>query len=158
MKKFKKAILSIMLLILSSVALYACSGVIEVRGKTFVYESVEISWGTANDEDKQSLFEEFLVTNENELLAVLKTRNNRNQRITTFGTDSTYTTVNTDNEVIDAGYYKQNEDIITLAETEEKLSQEENYILRANDKGYQVSDMLNSELSIYAVYQYVVKK
>lgn len=156
MKKTKKAILSVMLLILTVIMFTACSGVLEVRGKTFVYESVEINWGTANNEDKESIFEEFLVSNENELLAVLKTRNGRNERTTTFGTDSTYTTVNKDNEVLDSGYYKQDSDKVILAETEEQLSQEGNYILKVNEKGYQVSDLINSELSIYAVYQFVV--
>ena len=156
MKKTKNAILSMMLLVLTCVLVTACAGVIEVRGKTFVYDSVEINWGTASEEDKESIYEEFLVSNENELLAVLKTRNGRNERSTTFDTDSTYATVNKDNEVLDSGYYKQDSDKVILAETEEQLSQEGNYILRANEKGYQVSDMLNSELSIYAVYQYVV--
>ena len=156
MKKTKRAILSAMLLVLTLVMFTACSGVLEVRGKTFVYESVEINWGTANNEDKESIFEEFLVSNENELLAVLKTRNGRNERSTTFDTDSTYTTVNKDNEVLDCGYYKQDSDKVILAETEEQLSQEGNYILKVNEKGYQVSDLINSELSIYAVYQYVV--
>lgn len=156
MKKTKKAILSVMLLILTVIMFTACSGVLEVRGKTFVYESVEINWGTANNEDKESIFEEFLVSNENELLAVLKTRNGRNERTTTFGTDSKYATVNKDNEVLDSGYYKQDSDKVILAETEEQLSQEGNYILKVNEKGYQVSDLINSELSIYAVYQFVV--
>ena len=97
-----------------------------------------------------------LVSNENELKAVLKTRNGRNERSTTFGTDSTYTTVNKDNEVLDAGYYKQDSDKVVLAETEDKLSQEGNYVIKVNEKGYQVSDVINSEHSVYAVYQYVV--
>jgi hypothetical protein len=155
MKK-NRSILSIMLLVLAFVVFTACSGAIEVRGKTFVYESVKINWGTASDSDKETIYSEFLVNNENELLAVLKTRNGRNERSTTFSTDSTYTTVNKDNEVLDSGYYKQDSDKVILAETEEQLSQEGNYILKVNDKGYQVSDVLNSELSIYAVYQYVV--
>ena len=156
MKKTKNAILSMMLLVLTFVLLTACAGVIEVRGKTFVYESVEINWGTASEEDKESIFTEFLVSNENELLAVLKTRNGRNERSTTFGTDSQYTTVNKDNEVLDSGFYKQDSDKVILAESEDKLSQEGNYVLKVNEKGYRVSDLLNSELSIYAVYQYVV--
>lgn len=156
MKKTKKAILSAVLLVLTLVMFTACSGVLEVRGKTFVYESVEINWGTASEEDKESIFTEFLVSNENELLAVLKTRNGRNERSTTFGTDSKYTTVNKDNEVLDSGFYKQDSDKVILAESEDKLSQEGNYVLKINEKGYRVSDLLNSELSIYAVYQYVV--
>lgn len=156
MKKTKKTILSAVLLVLTLVMFTACSGVLEVRGKTFVYESVGINWGTASDDDKESIFTEYLVSNENELLAVLKTRNGRNERSTTFGTDSTYTTVDKDNKVLDSGYYKQDSDKVTLAETEDKLSQEGNYVLKVNEKGYQVSDLINSELSVYAVYQYVV--
>lgn len=156
MKRSRKVLLSIALILLSVIIVTACAGVIEVRGKTFVYESVKINWGTASEEDKESIYSEFLVSNENELLAVLKTRNGRNERSTTFGTDSTYTTVNKDNEILDSGYYKQDSDKVILAESEDKLSQEGNYILKANEKGYQVSDMINSELSVYAVYQYVV--
>ena len=129
---------------------------IEVRGKTFVYDSVQIDWGMANDEDKQALFDEFLVSNETELLNVLQTRNNRNERVTTFGTDSKYTTVNLDNEVLDSGYYKQDQDVITIAETEDGFSDDGNYTLKVNDKGYLTKDVLNSELNIFAVYQYVV--
>ena len=66
MKKTKRAILSAMLLVLTLVMFTACSGVLEVRGKTFVYESVEINWGTANNEDKENIFAEFLVSNEND--------------------------------------------------------------------------------------------
>ena len=156
MKKINNAIVCCMLLVLSAVLISACAGVIDVRGKTFVYESVSIDWGMATDENKNTVFEEFLVSNENELLAVLKTRNNRNGRVTTFGTDSTYTTVNKDNEILDAGYYKQDDDIITLAESQETLSNAGNYTLKANDKGYKVSDEINSEFSVFAVYQYVV--
>ena len=155
MKKINKAILCIAMLIMTSVMLVAC-GVIEVRGKTFVYDSVSIDWGRAKDEDKETLFEEYLVSNENELLNVLKTRNQRNSRITTFGTDSRYTTVNQDNEIIDSGYYKQDDEIITLAETEDGFADAGNYTLKANDKGYIATDKLNDELGIFARYQYVV--
>ncbi len=155
MNKLNKYITGMMVLIFMMLVT-ACAGVIEVRGKTFVYDSVEINWGTASEDDKNTIYEEFLVSNENELLAVLKTRNGRNERSTTFGTDSSYTTVNKDNEVLDSGFYKQDNDIVILAESEDKLSQEGNYTLKANEKGYQVMDQLNSDLSIYAVYQYVV--
>jgi hypothetical protein len=155
MKKTNKNILCAVVLMLSTIAMTAC-GMIEVRGKTFVYESVEIDWGMADDEDKQALYEEFLVSNETELLNVLKTRNNRNKRITTFGTDSKYTTVNLDNEILDSGFYKQDDDVVTLAETEEGFADDGNYTLKVNDKGYLTKDVLNSELSIFAVYQYVI--
>ena len=117
MDKFTRSILCTMLLVLSTIVITAC-GVMEVRGKTFVYDSVEIDWGLASEEDKQSVYDEFLVSNENELLNVLRTRNNRNQRITTFGTDATYTTIGKDGKILDKGYYKQDSDTVTLAETE----------------------------------------
>lgn len=155
MKKLKKYLTSIMLIILCSVALTAC-GVIEVRGKTFVYDSVSIDWGRAEDEQKQALFEEFLVSNETELLNVLKTRNQRNSRITTFGTDGRYITHNLNNEIIDEGYYKQDDEIITLAETENGFSNPGNFTLKANQKGYIANDKLNDEYDIFATYQYVL--
>ena len=157
MKNFNKTICCCMLLVLSSMLLMAC-GVLEVKGKSFEYESVSIDWGMAEDEDKTAIFEEFLVSNETELLNVLKTRNSRNQRVTTFGTDGKYTTVNGENEILDSGYYKQDDDVITLAETEDGLAKEGNFTLKANEKGYKVSDVLNSDLSVFAVYQYVVSE
>lgn len=156
MKRFNQLVCCALLLILSSVLLTAC-GVLDVRGKTFEYGNVTIDWGMADDEDKQAIYEEYLVSNENELLSVLKTRNGRNQRMTTFGTDGTYSTVNTDNEVLDSGYYKQDDDVVTLSETEDGFDNAGNYTLKVNDKGYKVSDTINSDLSIYAVYQYIVK-
>ena len=155
MKK-NKNILCVLLLVLTTVLMTAC-GVLEVRGKTFVYDKVEIDWGMAKDADKEALYEEFLVNNETELLNVLKTRNNRNKRVTTFGTDSKYTTVNLDNEVLDSGYFKQDDDVITLAESEDGFADSGNYTLKVTDKGYKVKDVLNSDLNIFAVYQYVVK-
>ena len=157
MNRRNKSIICAILLVLSTIVLTAC-GVIEVRGKTFVYDSVEIDWGLATDEDKQAIYDEFLVSNETELLNVLKTRNNRNQRVTTFGTDGTYSTVNGDNEVLDSGYYRQDNDVVTLAESEDKLSGDGNFTLKANDKGYLVSDQINSEFSVFAVYQFVANK
>ena len=156
MKKTNKNFLCAIVLALSTIALTAC-GMIEVRGKTFVYDSVEIDWGMADEEDKEALFEEFLVSNETELLNVLKTRNNRNKRVTTFGTDGKYSTVNLENEIIDSGFYKQDEDVVTLAETEDGFDADGNYTLKVNDKGYLTKDVLNSELNIFAVYQYVVE-
>ena len=156
MERTKKSILCALVLILTSIICTAC-GVIEVRGKTFSYDSVEIDWGLATDEDKQTIYEEFLVSNEAELLNVLKTRNNRDKRITTFETNGTYITINTDGEELDSGFYRQDNDIISLSETEDGFSEENVYKLKANDKGYQVSDKINSEFNVFAVYQYVVK-
>ena len=157
MKNFNKSICCCLLLLLTSLLFMAC-GVIDVKGKSFRYESVKIDWGMANDEDKQSVFEEFLVSNETELLNVLKTRNSRNQRVTTFGTDGKYKTVNGENQVLDSGYYKQDDDVITLADSEEGLSNEGNFTLKVNEKGYKVSDVINSDLSVFAVYQYVINE
>lgn len=155
MRRFNKFLVCVMLIILSAVALTAC-GVIEVRGKTFIYESVSIDWGRAEDEQKEAIFEEFLVSNETELLNVLKTRNQRNSRVTTFGTDGKYVTKNLDNEILDEGYYKQDDEIITLAETEDGFADAGNYTLKANDKGYIANDKLNDEYGIFARYQYVI--
>jgi hypothetical protein len=156
MNRKNSSILCAMLLILTTILLTAC-GVLEVRGKTFVYESVKIDWGMASEDDKEVVYEQYLVSNETELLAVLKTRNSRNERMTTFGTDGTYSTVNKDNEVLDRGYYRQDSDVITLADTEEGFANEGNFTLKANEKGYKVSDLINEEFSVFAVYQFVVK-
>lgn len=155
MKRINKYLISIMLVLLCSIAFTAC-GVIEVRGKTFEYESVSIDWGRAKDEQKEALFEEFLVSNETELLNVLKTRNQRNSRVTTFGTDGKYVTKNLNNEILDQGYYKQDDETITLAETEDGFADAGNYTLKANEKGYIANDKLNDEYGIFARYQYVM--
>lgn len=157
MKNYYRLLCCCLVLMMSSIVFMAC-GVLDVRGKTFKYESVSIDWGMSDDEDKELIFEEFLVSNETELLNVLKTRNGRNQRVTTFGTDSKYTTVNGENEIVDSGYYKQDDDVITLADSEEGLSQKGNYTLKVNEKGYKTRDVINSELSVFAVYQYVVSE
>ena len=91
---------------------------------------------------------------EAELLNVLKTKDNRNSRYTTFGTDNKYTTKNNNNEIIDSGYYKQDESVITLADTEEGLSEAGAYTLQANEKGYVVTIKLDNENKIFAKYQY----
>lgn len=155
MKKLRNYITCIMLIILFSIALTAC-GVIEVRGKTFRYDSVSIDWGRAEEEQKNIIFEEFLVSNETELLNVLRTRNQRNSRITTFGTDGKYITKNLDNEIIDQGFYKQDDEIITLAESSDGFANAGNYTLKANEKGYIANDKLNDEYGIFARYQYVI--
>ena len=56
MKKIKRVVLSTMVLVLALVMFTACSGVREVRGKTFVYERVEINCGAATDEVKSWRF------------------------------------------------------------------------------------------------------
>jgi hypothetical protein len=156
MSKNKKIIVSLLLIILSSVMMMAC-GVLNVRGRTFVFDSVEIDWGLASEEDKESIYEEFLVSNEIELLNVLRTRNNRHNRITSFGTNGEYTTVNTDNEILDKGYYRQDGEIVTLAETEDGFSEEGNYTLKVNSKGYYTNDKINSEFQVFARYFYVMQ-
>lgn len=153
MKKIFKTIFCTLLL-LPCILLASC-GTMVVKGKTFTYGSVAVDWGTASDDDKQSLFAEFQVENETELLAVLKTRNNRNGRRTTFGTDGKYTTKDENNEILDSGYYRQEETVITLAETEEGLTAENAYTLLANEKGYIVTTVLDEEKNIFAKYQYV---
>lgn len=155
MIKLKKYIAGVMLVLLGAIGMTAC-GIIEVRGKTFIYESVSIDWGRAKDEQKEIIFEEFLVSNENELLNVLKTRNQRNSRVTTFGTDGKYITKNLDNEILDEGYYKQDDEIITLADSEDGFADAGNYTLKANKKGYIANDKLNDEFGVFARYQYVM--
>lgn len=145
---------SILVLFLMFFLLSGCS-VIQVSGKTFKYDSVSIDWGMAQKEDKQKVLEEFQVSKESELLAVLKTRNGRNKRFTTFGTDGKYVTKNDNNEILDSGYYKQDESVITLAETEDGLKEAGAYTLQANAKGYVVTIKINNEYKVFAKYQYV---
>ena len=153
MRKYLKTFMLTLLLI--PCMLLASCGTMNVTGKTFTYGSVSVDWGTASEDDKQALFTEFQVENETELLAVLKTRNNRNGRRTTFGTDGKYTTKDENNEILDSGYYRQEETVITLAETEEGLTAEDAYTLLANEKGYIVTTILDEEKNIFAKYQYV---
>jgi len=152
MTKFKNLCIGIILLI-PMIILTGC-GTIQVSGKTFRYSKVSIDWGTATNENKETFFQENQVSNETELLNVLKTRDNRNSRFTTFGTDNKYTTKNSENEIIDSGYYKQDESVITLADTEEGLNEAGAYTLQANDKGYIVTIKLHDEWKIFAKYQY----
>ncbi len=153
MKKYLKTIM-LTLLLIPCIMIAGC-GTMNVTGKTFTYGSVSVDWGTASEDDKNALFTEFQVENETELLAVLKTRNNRNGRRTTFGTDGKYTTKDENNEILDSGYYRQEETVITLAETEEGLNAEDAYTLLANEKGYIVTTILDEEKNIFAKYQYV---
>lgn len=147
--------MALLMIVLCAVSLTAC-GVIKVRGKTFVYDSVSIDWGRAEEEEKEMIFEEFLVSNETELLNVLKTRNQRNSRVTIFGTDGKYTTRNKNNEILDSGYYKQDNEIITLSESEEGFASPGNFTLKVNSRGYITKDKLNDEFGIFACYQYVL--
>lgn len=152
-KYFKILILSIFIL---PCILIASCGTINVAGKTFKYGGVAIDWGTATDENKNAIYTEYQVESDTELLNVFKTRNNRNNRVTTFGTDGKYTTKNEDNEILDSGFYRQNETQILLAETKEGLDEDTAYTLTANNKGYIVTIELNSETQTYIKYQYVV--
>lgn len=153
MQRLKKVICLGVICILG-VLLSGCN-VLQVSGRTFKYESVSIDWGMADKEGKNAVFAEFQVKNEAELLAVLKTRNGRDKRFTTFGTNNQYTTKNENNEVLDSGYYKQDESVITLADTEEGLKKSGAYTLQANGKGYIVTIKINNEYKVFAKYQYV---
>ena len=133
--------------------LYGCQ-VIQVSGRTFRYDSVSIDWGMADKEGKEKVFEEFQVQSEAELLSVLKTKDGRDKRYTTFGTNNQYTTKNDQNEILDSGYYKQDETVITLADTEEGLKEPGAYTLQANDKGYVVTVKINNDYKVFAKYQY----
>lgn len=146
--------LCILAILFISTILTACS-TLQVSGKTFKYDSVTIDWGLADKEGKAKVLEEFQVSKESELLAVLKTRNNRDKRITTFGTDGKYVTKNNENEILDSGYYKQDETVITLAETEDGLKEAGAYTLQSNAKGYIVTIKINNEYKVFAKYQYV---
>lgn len=137
-----------------TILLTGCN-VLQVSGRTFKYDSVSIDWGMADKEGKSKVFEEFQVKSESELLAVLKTRNGRDKRFTTFGTNNQYTTKNDQNEILDSGYFKQDETVITLADTEEGLKEAGAYTLQANSKGYIVTIKINNEYKVFAKYQYV---
>ena len=152
MQRLKKVM--IVAIIAISLILVGCQSIV-VSGKTFKYDSVSIDWGMADKEGKEKVFSEFQVSNEKELLAVLKTRNNRDKRHTTFGTDGSYVTKNESNEVLDEGYYKQDETVITLADTVEGLKEAGAYTIQANSKGYVVTIKINNDYKIFAKYQYV---
>lgn len=152
MQKLKK----LSILALFSILLIFTTGcsVTQVSGKTFKYDSVTIDWGMATKEDRTKVYKEFQVESEGELLAVLKTRNGRDKRYTTFGTDGKYVTKNDSNEILDSGYYKQDEEVITLAETIEALKETGAYTLQANSKGYIVTIKINNDYKVFARYQY----
>lgn len=152
MQKLKKCGILGLFLIMSM--LCGCS-VIQVSGRTFKYDSVSIDWGMADKDGKAKVMEEFQVESESELLAVLKTRNGRNKRYTTFGTDGKYTTKNDNNEILDSGFFKQDESVITLADTEEGLKEAGAYTLQVNGKGYIVTIKINDTYKVFAKYQYV---
>ena len=152
MKKLKNLLVAIIMLI-PCLFLTACE-TIEVSGKTFRYDSVTIDWGMASTDDKDAFFEENQVENESELLNVLKTRDNRNSIYTTFGTDGKYTIKDSDNEVVENGFYKQDESTITIGESEEALNETGAITWQANEKGYIVTIKLDDEKKIFAKYQY----
>lgn len=152
MKKIKNLIIAL-IICLPCLFLYGCE-TIEVSGKTFRYDNVTIDWGMAEGEDKETFFNENQVANESELRNVLKSRDNRNSIFTTFGTDGKYTIKNSENEVVETGYYKQDESVITIAESEESLNETGATTWQANDKGYIVTIKLDDELKIFAKYQY----
>lgn len=152
MKKLKNLLVAILMLI-PCLFLTACE-TIEVSGKTFRYDSVTIDWGMASTDDKDAFFEENQVENESELLNVLKTRDNRNSIYTTFGTDGKYTIKDSDNEVVENGFYKQDESTITIGESEEALNETGAITWQANEKGYIVTIKLDDEKKIFAKYQY----
>jgi hypothetical protein len=153
MKKINCSII-LLLLIIGSIFLTSC-GTIQVVGKTFVYENVSIDWGMAEEKDKQLIYEKYSVNSHSELIEYLKTYNNRNNRVTTFGTDNKYVTKNEKNEIIDSGYYRQDDDLITLSETEDGFHENTSYTLDANDKGYIVLLKLDNDLKVFAKYQYI---
>lgn len=152
MKKLKNLLIAIIFMI-PCLFLTACE-TIEVSGKTFRYDSVKIDWGMATNEDKDAFFTENQVENESELLNVLKTRDNRNSIYTTFGTDGKYTIKDSENEVVESGYYKQDESTITIGESEEALNETGATTWQANEKGYVVTIKLDDEKKIFAKYQY----
>ena len=153
MQRLKKVIV-LAIFSIFTILLTGCN-VLQVSGRTFKYDSVSIDWGMADKEGKNKVFEEFQVKSEAELLAVLKTRNGRDKRFTTFGTNNQYTTKNDQNEILDSGYFKQDETVITLADTEEGLKEVGAYTLQANAKGYIVTIKINNEYKVFAKYQYV---
>ena len=58
-------------------------------------------------------------------------------------------------EVLDSGYYKQDETVITLADTKEGLKESSAYTLQANEKGYIVTIKINNDYKVFAKYQYI---
>lgn len=134
--------------------LSACS-TINVAGKTFRFDSAEVVWGSATDEDKTTLYEEFSVTNEDQLIEQLKLKNERSKRHTTFGTDGKYYTKNENNQILDQGFYKQENTVITLAPTEEKLKESTAFTMLSNNKGYVVTEIIEKDKLIFVKYQYV---
>lgn len=152
MKNLKNLFVA-MLLFIPCFFLVACE-TIEVSGKTFRYDSVTIDWGMATNDDKEAFFTENQVENESELLNVLRTRDNRNSIYTTFGTDGKYTIKDSENEVVESGFYKQDESTITIGESEEALNETGATTWQANEKGYVITIKLDDEKKIFAKYQY----
>ena len=59
MKKYTKTL--VMALLLTTCILLTACGVINVSGKTFRFSKVTIDWGLAEEENKQSIFQEYQV-------------------------------------------------------------------------------------------------
>ena len=154
MKYLKSCIFSLFLCF--CIILWGC-GEIDVTGKTFVYGGVSINWNKVSDEVKTEIFDVYQVSNETELLAVLKTSNFRNSRITTFGTDGKYFTKDESGNILDSGYYEQYKDYIALSDTQDGLGEDNVYKIFPNEKGYRVRIEIDGDNGVYAEYQYVEK-
>ncbi|MBE5757522.1 MAG: hypothetical protein E7345_01140 [Clostridiales bacterium] len=152
--KHLKNILALIIMIFA-LTLTACQ-TINVNGKTFIFDKVQIDWGLAQSkEEKEIVLANYSVGNEKEFAEYLKKYQDRENRVTTFGTDNKYYTKNGNNEIVDSGYYKQDEAVITLSDTEKGLEDVGSYTLQANEKGYVVIVKLDDEMKIFARYTYI---
>ena len=153
MKNLKKLIC--LFLIVPCILLCACKS-IEVNGKTFVFDKVTIDWGLAqSNEEKQVILDKYEVEDKSKLIEYLKKYQDRENRVTTFGVDSKYFTKNGNNEIVDEGYYRQDESVITLADSQDLLDEPGAYTLQANEKGYIVTIKLDDTLKVFARYEYI---
>ena len=152
MKKLK--IILCIIALIPCILLTGCKS-IEVNGKTFVYNKVTIDWGLAQSkEEKQEVLNKFEVTDKSEFIKYLETYQDRKNRVTTFGVDNKYYTKNSNNEIVDEGYYRQDESVITLADSEEGLDENGTFTLQANEKGYIVIVKLDDTNKVFARYEY----
>jgi len=152
MKKLK--IILCIIAIIPCILLTGCKA-IEVSGKTFIYNKVSIDWGLAQtDEEKQIILDKFEVANKSDFQKFLASYQDRENRITTFGVDNKYYTKNKNNEILDEGYYRQDESVITLAESEDLLDENGAFTLQANEKGYIVIVKLDDNYKVFARYEY----
>ena len=92
--------------------------------------------------------------NQQEFENYLKNYNDRQNRVTTFGVDNKYYTKNGNNEIVDEGYYRQDESVVTLAESIELLDEIGAYTIQANKKGYIVTIKLDDTYKVFARYEY----